>query len=385
MDFTVPEEIEMLRETLRRFVTEEVILLQREHNLGFDTAPPKDARRHVRLRSKALGLYGLDMPAEVGGAGLSFSGRCLLEMEAHCHDTVFFEDVLGGAGGPTPILLAATEPQRQRYLQPLMAGEITTCFAISEPGAGSDATGLRMRAKKENGVFVLNGTKSIISNGAQADFAIVFAVTDEKLGAKGGITCFLVDTTSRGFSVRSHTCMGFTGFQGELVFEDCRVPAANLLGEENTGFTAAMRTLTRGRIMAAAFAVGLATAAYEQALAYAKTRHTFNQPIGAFQGIAWMLADMHTAVEAARLLTFQAAWKAARNEPHILEASRAKLFATETCTRVTEQALQIHGGFGYAMESAVQRFYRDCKVLEIGEGTSQIQRNTIARMLGLPA
>jgi acyl-CoA dehydrogenase len=213
MDFTVPEEIEMLRQNLRRFITEEVIPLEKENHLTWDVAPPKDLRRQVRLRSRELGLYGLDMPQEVGGGGIPFFGRCLLEMEGHFHDTVFFEDVLGGAGGPTSVLLTCTEKQRERYLYPLMSGEVTTCFALSEPDAGSDATALQTRAVKADGGFLLNGTKNIITNGVQADFAMVFAVTAEKLGAMGGITCFLVDKESPGFSVgRSHTCMGFTGF-----------------------------------------------------------------------------------------------------------------------------------------------------------------------------
>jgi len=215
MDFTVPEEIEMLRRTLGRFVAEEVIPLERDNNLTWDVAPPKDLRRQVRLRSKALGLYGLDMPQAAGGGGISFSGRCLLEMEAQFHDTVFFDDVLGGGGGPSSILLACTDQQKEGYLSPLMRGEVTTCFALSESDAGSDATAIQTRAQKSDSAFLLNGAKNVISNGVQADFALVFAVTDEKLGPRGGITCFFVDRGTPGFSVgRSHTCRGSRGSRG---------------------------------------------------------------------------------------------------------------------------------------------------------------------------
>jgi len=223
-----------------------------------------------------------------------------------------------------------------------------------------------------------------ITNGTFADFLVVTVSTAPECGAKG-LSLLLVDRGTAGFRVaRRIETLGVRAAEtAELIFEDCRVPAGNLLGSENSGFASAMRTLTAGRIMAAAFAVGLATAAFEEALRYAKTRVAFGRPIGSFQGLAWMLADMHTAIEAARLLTLQAAWKAARGEPHILEASRAKLFATETCASVTAKALQIHGASGYTADSPIQRHYRDAKLLEIGEGTSEIQRNTIARMLGL--
>lgn len=382
MDFTVPEEIEMLRETLRRFVTEEVIPLQREHKLSFDTAPPKELRRQVRLRSKALGLYGLDMPREVGGAGLSCSGRCLLEMEVHFHDTVFFEDVLGGAGGPTSILLAATEAQRQRYLQPLMAGEITTCFALSEPDAGSDATALRMRAEKQDSVFVLNGTKSIISNGVQADFALVFAVTDEKLGARGGITCFFVDKTSPGFSVsRSHTCMGFTGFQSELVFEDCRVPPENILGQEGYGLLLALDWINANRVRTAAWVVGLTRRLLTRSAEHAKERVQFSHPIATYQAIQWKLADMATELFAAENMVYRAAWMRDQGMDIAKEAAMTKLYCSEMVNRAAYEAIQIHGGVGCLRETNIERVYRQARVFTIVEGTSEMQRLTIARRL----
>lgn len=382
MDFAVPEEVEMLRQTLGRFITEEVIPLERSNNLTWDTAPPKELRKQVRLRSKELGLYGVDMPEEVGGGGISFSGRCLLEIEANFHDTLFFDDVLGGIGGPTPILLACTEEQRERYLYPVVRGEITTCFALSEPDAGSDATALQTRADKEDGVFLLNGTKNIITNGVQADFAMAFAVTDEKLGAKGGITCFLVDQEAPGFSVgRAHTCMGFTGFQGELVFENCQVPAENVLGQEGYGLILALDWINSNRIKSGAVAVGFARRLLKMSAEYVKQRSQFGNPIATYQAIQLKLADMATEVFAAENMVHRAAWMRDQGLDIRKEAAMTKLYCSEMVNRAAYEAIQIHGGVGCLRETNVERVYRAVRPFTIVEGTSEMQRLTIARRL----
>jgi len=382
MDFTVPEEIEMLRQTLRRFVTEEVIPLERETNLTWDVAPPKELRKQVRLRSKELGLYGLDMPEEVGGGGVSLSGRCLLEMEAHFHDTVFFLDVLGTGVGPTPILLACTGQQKERFLQPMMNGEVTTCLALSEPDAGSDATAIRMSAKEEDGVYVLNGTKNIVSNGVQADFAMVFAVTDEKLGPNGGITCFLVDKETPGFSVgRSHTCMGFTGFQGELVFQDCRVPAENVLGQEGFGLLLALNWINANRVTTAALTVGVARRLLKMSAEYAKQRVQFGKPIATYQAIQLKLADMATELFAAENIVVRTAWMKDQGMDIQKEAAMTKLYCSEMVNRAAYEAIQIHGGAGCLRETNVERVYRMVRIFTIIEGTSEMQRLTIAGRL----
>lgn len=372
----------MLRQTLRRFVTEEVIPLEKENNLTWDVAPPKDVRKQVRLRSKELGLYAPDMPEEVGGEGISFSGRCLLEMEVHFHDTVFFEDVLGGVGGPTAVLLACTEKQRERYLYPLMRGEVTTCFALSEPDAGSDATHLQTRADKRDGVFVLNGTKNIITNAVQADFAMAFAVTDEKLGARGGITCFLVDKESPGFSVgRTHTCMGFTGFQGELVFEDCQVPAENVLGQEGYGLILALDWINANRVRTAAMAVGMARRLLKMSAEYAKQRRQFGNPIATYQAVQLKLADMATELFAAENMIHRTAWMRDLAMDIRKEAAMTKLYCSEMVNRAAYEAIQIHGGIGCLRETNVERVYRAVRILTILEGTSEMQRMTIASRL----
>jgi acyl-CoA dehydrogenase len=382
MDFAVPEEIAMLRQTLRKFVTEEVIPLERANNLTWDTAPPKELRRQVRLRSKELGLYGVEMPAEVGGGGLSFSGRCLLEIEANFHDTLFFDDLLGGNGGPTPVLLACNEKQRERYLYPLMRGEITTCFALSEPDAGSDAISLQTRADKKDGVFVLNGTKNIITNAVQADFAMTFAVTDEKLGAKGGITCFLVDKESPGFSVgRAHNCMGFKGFQGELVFENCQVPAESILGQEGYGLLLALDWINTNRVRTGAVAVGFARRLLKMSGEYAKQRSQFGNPIATYEAIQFKLADMATELFAAENMVYRTAWMHDQGMDIRKEAAMTKLYCSEMVNRAAYEAIQIHGGVGCLGETNVERVYRAVRPFTIVEGTSEIQRRTIASRL----
>jgi acyl-CoA dehydrogenase len=382
MDFSVAQEVEMLKQSLGRFITSEVIPLERENNLTWDAPPPKELRKHVRLRSKELGLYGVDMPEEIGGGGISFSGRCLLDIEAHFHDTLFFEDVLGGIGGPSSVLLACSEEQRERYLYPVVRGETTTCFALSEPDAGSDATSLRMRADKKVGAFLLNGTKNIITNARQADFAITFAVTDEKLGARGGTTCFLVDKEQPGFSVtRDHQCMGFTGFQGELVFEDCQVPADNVLGQEGFGLLLALDWINTNRVKTAAMAVGNARRLLKVSAEYAKQRSQFGNPIATYQAVQFKLADMATELFAAENMIYRTAWMRDQGMDIRKEAACTKLYCSEMVNRAAYEAIQIHGGAGCLQETNVERVYRAVRVLTILEGTSEMQRLTIARRL----
>jgi len=382
MDFNTGEEVEMLRQTLRRFVTEEVIPLEKENSLTWDVAPPKQLRRQVRLRSKELGLYAADMPQDVGGGGISFSGRCLLEMEAHFHDTVFFMDVLGTGVGPTPILLACTEEQKERFLRPAISGEVTTCLALSEPDAGSDATAIHMSAKRDGDGYTLNGTKNIVSNGVQADFAMVFAVTNPELGARGGITCFLVDKETPGFSVgRSHTCMGFTGFQGELVFEDCRVPAENVLGQEGLGMLLALDWINAQRVKTAAFAVGVARRLLKMSAEYAKQRVQFGNPIASYQAIQLKLADMATELFAAENMVHRTAWMKDQGMDIRKEAAMTKLYCSEMVNRAAYEAIQIHGHIGCLKEANVERVYRMVRIFTILEGTSEMQRLAVAGRL----
>ncbi|MCC6850615.1 MAG: acyl-CoA dehydrogenase family protein [Deltaproteobacteria bacterium] len=379
---TTAYDIEASKDTLGRFLRDEVIPLEKEAGLSPDVAPPAELRRKVRRRAHALGFYAADMPREAGGGGLALSERVLLDMEALSHETVFFEDVMGGPGGPSSILLACDERQREKYLLPLVRGEITTCFALSEPEAGSDAGGLRLRARRTNGTYVLNGTKNIITNAPQCDFAMVFAVTDEARGAMGGITCFLVDKGTPGFSVgRVHTCMGFTGFQGELVFEECEVPAASILGQEGYGLALALDWINANRIKIGAAAAGLSRRLLAASTAYAARRRQFGRPIGDNQGIQWKLADMATELFAVESMVTRVAAMWDRKLDVRKEAAMVKLYASEMVNRAAYEAIQIHGGTGCLLETGLERVARMVRVYTIVEGTSEIQRIGIARRL----
>lgn len=380
MSIHASQEIEILRRTLARFVREEVRPLEEEHRLPGDVAPPAELRRRVRMRSHELGLYAADMPREVGGAGLPLAERVVLDTEAFSHETVFFDDLLGGPGGPSSILLACNAEQRSRYLLPLVRGETSTCFALSEPEAGSDASGLRLRAEKRGDRYVLNGSKNIITNAVQCDFAMVFAVTDPARGAMGGITCFLVDAGTPGFSVgRSHTCMGFSGFQGELVFENCELPAGAILGQEGFGLALALDWINANRIKIGAMAAGITKRLLAASAAHARSRQQFGRAIGENQGVQWKLADMATDLFATESMVARAARMWDEKIDVRMEAAMVKLYASEMVNRAAYEAIQVHGGAGCLAEAGLERVYRMVRVYTIVEGTSEIQRMGIAR------
>ena len=332
-----------------------------------------------------LGYLGVKFPPEWGGAGEgNVTYAVLAEELGRASAGIALGFYVHVALALTGIAVFGTQAQKERYLRPGIAGEKIGAWSFAEPGAGSDPGSISCRAEKTATGYRITGTKMFTTNGPFADFVVLTASTAPGQGAKG-LSLFIVDRGLPGFTVgRRIETMGMRASQtAELLFDGCEVPAGALLGEENRGAMTAMQTLTAGRITAAAYAVGTGRAALDTTLAYVKQRQQFGQPVGKFQGVQWMLADMATALEAARLLTYQAAWLADQGLPHIKEASMAKLFATETATRLANDALQLHGGYGYVMESPIQRLYRDVKLFEIGEGTSQIHRNIIARQLGL--
>jgi len=332
-----------------------------------------------------LGWLGVKFPTEWGGAGEgSVTYAILAEELGRASAGIALGFYVHVALALTAISVFGTQAQKERYLRPGIAGEKIGAWSFAEPGAGSDPGSITCRAEKTATGYRISGTKMFTTNGPFADFVVLTASTTPGQGTRG-LSLFLVDRGLPGFTVgRRIETMGMRASQtAELSFDGCEVSADALLGEENRGAMTAMQTLTAGRITAAAYAVGTGRAALEATLAYVKQRQQFGQPIGKFQGVQWMLADMATALEAARLLTYQAAWLADAGLPHIKEASMAKLFATETATRLANDALQLHGGYGYVLESPIQRLYRDVKLFEIGEGTSQIHRNIIARQLGL--
>lgn len=382
MDFSFSDETLMMQETLRKFITEEMIPLQEKHKLNQDVPPPAELRKKLRMRSAELGFYGIDMPEEAGGLDIAATDRVLLMAESSRHDNVFYNEVFGGAGGPTPILMACNDKQREKYLFPLMKGEITTCFGLSEPGAGSDATNIATTAALKGDKWVLNGRKHYITNAPSADFAMVFALTDKEKKARGGVTCFLVDRDAVGadFDVPQHTMDG-EGWVGELVFEDCEVSADNVLGQVGFGFALALNWINDGRLNIGAYSVGIAKRMLDLSIDYAKQREAFGQAIGNFQLIQAMLSDMATEIFAAENMMFRAAWMRDQGIDIRKEAAMVKLYGSEMVNRVVDSAMQIHGGMGFMRETPIEHVMRQVRVYRIFEGTSEIQRLTIAKNL----
>jgi butyryl-CoA dehydrogenase len=333
-------------------------------------------------------LLGVPYPQKVGGTGLdSLAYAITVEELSRVSGSVGIIVSAHTSLGCYPIWVAGTEEQKERYLRPLASGQKLGAYGLTEPGAGSDSRGTRTRAHRDGECWVLDGSKRFITNAGVADVYIVTAVTDRE-AESGKISAFIVEAGAPGFAIgRMEEKMGLHASNtGELLFDDCRIPAANLLGDEGEGDRLFLQTLDGGRIGIAAMALGLAQAAYEAASAYSKQREQFGRPIAAFQGVAFMIADMATEIDAARLMVYRAAWRKDQGLPFSTEAAMAKLFASEVAQRVTNAAIQVHGGYGYITEYKVERYLRDAKLTEIGEGTSQIQRLVIARnLLGIRA
>ena len=374
MDFTLSDEQRMLQRTVREFAEAEVRPRARE--LDETGHFPRD----TFARAAELGLTGVALPESAGGAGFDHIAYTIVieEISRVCASTGVILSVQNSLYCD-PVFRFGTEEQKKKFLVPYARGEKIGCYALTEPQAGSNAAALATRAVRRGDRYIVNGTKAWITNGAVADAALVYVNTDPERGEKG-ITALLIERGTPGFQVgREEKKMGLNATACcELVFTDCEVPVENRLGAEGEGYRIALSTLDGGRIGIAAQAVGIAQGAFEAALAYARQRRAFGQPIAEFQAIQFMLADMSTEIEAARLLTRRAAWKQDTGQRFTLEASIAKLFASEMATRVAHRAIQIHGGNGYSREYPVERAYRDARVTEIYEGTSEIQRLIIA-------
>ncbi len=377
MDFGLSDEQRMILATVRDFVQRELVPLEADvqrAELEGRKFPDRPALRRVQEKARAAGLWGLLTPEEYGGANLGFLMTALITMETSRALVPF---IYGGAADN--ILYRCTVEQKERYLLPLIEGERVSCFALTEPDTGSDATNIKMPAVRDGSNWVLNGQKVFITNGAEADFAIVFAVTDRDKGYKGGVTAFLVDR-SMGWTSRPIQTMGSWG-PAELSFEDVRVPDENVLGEVGNGFLLAMEWIGRGRLLVPARALGQAQRLLEMALEYARQRVAFGRPIAEYQAIQWMLADSAVEIEEVRWLVLHAAWKADRSPDARHEVSMAKLAGAEMIWRVVDRVMQIHGGLGYTKEMAIERVMRDVRVYRIYEGTDEIQRRSIARNL----
>ncbi|RFB17248.1 acyl-CoA dehydrogenase [Bacillus sp. HNG] len=377
MYFKLSEEHEMIRKMVRDFAKNEVAptAAERDEEERFD--------REIFDKMAELGLTGIPWPEEYGGIGSDYLAYCIAveELSRVCASTGVTLSAHTSLAG-WPIYKFGSEEQKQKYLRPMAQGEKMGAYGLTEPGSGSDAGGMRTTARLEGDHYVLNGSKIFITNGGIADIYVVFALTDPSSKHKG-TSAFIIESDFPGFSVgKKEKKMGIRSSPTtEIMFEECRVPKENLLGEEGEGFKIAMMTLDGGRNGIAAQAVGIAQGALDAATEYAKERVQFGKPIAAQQGVGFKLADMATSVEAARLLTYQAAWLESEGLPYGKESAMSKLFAGDTAMKVTTDAVQIFGGYGYTKDYPVERYMRDAKITQIYEGTQEIQRLVISRML----
>ena len=382
MDFALTEEQRMIGEAARAFVERE--LMPHEETVERAGEVPREVFDEVRAKARAAGFFALNMPAELGGGGLDAvtlavvdraMGRTSAALAALCNR-------------PARILLGCTGDQVETYLKPTIRGERIECFALTEPGAGSDARAIATRAERAGDDWVINGTKQFISHADLADFLIVFAVTglgETPRGPRKRLTAFLVDKATPGVSVSPLACVATRGYNPNLItFTDVRVPDNAILGEEGRGFEVANDWLYAGRVSLAAGCVGRADRVLEMACEWAATRVQFGQPIGRFQGVSFQLADMGVGIAAAWALTLDAAWKGDQGRLTRLDASMANLYASEMLGRVTDAGVQVFGGSGLMADLPLERFWRDARVERIWEGTSEVQRHIIARDLLRP-
>jgi hypothetical protein len=377
VDFQLTDEQLQLQSMVRDFAAREIAPHVREW----------DEAAHFPLETikqlGRLGLMGCIFPHELGGAGYGYIEYMLaIEELSRVDGSVGIIVAAHTSLGSNHIFLAGSEEQKRRYIPKLATGEYIGAWALTEPGSGSDAGGARCTATRTAGGWLLNGTKTFITNGSYADVVVVVAVTEKGKGTRG-LSAFIVERGTPGFKVGKHeNKLGLRASDtSELVFEECEIPAENLLGKEGEGFKDAMRILDGGRISIAALGLGMAAGARDCALSYSKLRKQFGQQIASFQAIQWKLADMATEIDAARLLTFRAAWLKDHHRKVTKESAMAKLYSSEVAVRVANEAVQVHGGYGFTKDYPAEKFYRDVKLCTIGEGTSEIQRLVIAREL----
>jgi len=378
VDFELSEHHALLRNSLRQFFRERVAPLARE----WDEAERFPSEIVPELAE--LGLLGIKIPEAYGGAGLDMSAYAIAVEEAARVDGSLALTIASHNGlGTGHILAFGTEAQKQKYLTRACTGEWLAAWALTEPGSGSDSAGLRTTAVRDGDDWIIDGAKMFITQGSVGGFCVVLARTNQSVAAQRGITAFIVDTKARGYSaskkLKKLGCRSSDTV--EITLEQVRVPDSERLGEVDQGFLDTMRILDGGRISIGAMALGLGRGALAMGLEYAKQREAFGKPIADFQAIQWMLADAQTELDAAELLIRRAAWLADRGQRFTSEASMAKLFASEVATRVCNNMLQIHGGYGYTREFDIERHLRDVKLCEIGEGTSQVQRLVISKHL----
>ncbi|EDL64019.1 acyl-CoA dehydrogenase [Bacillus sp. SG-1] len=377
MNFKLSEEHEMIRKMVRDFAKNEVepTAAERDEEERFD--------RELFDKMAELGLTGIPWPEEYGGIGSDYLAYCIAveELSRVCASTGVTLSAHTSLAG-WPIYKFGNEEQKQKYLKPMAQGEKIGGYGLTEPASGSDAGGMKTTAKLDGDHYILNGSKIFITNGGIADIYVVFALTDPSQRQRG-TTAFIIESDFEGFSVgKKEKKLGIRSSPTtEIVFDNCRVPKENMLGKEGEGFKIAMMTLDGGRNGIAAQAVGIAQGALDASISYAKEREQFGKPIAANQGISFKIADMATSIEASRLLTYQAAWLESEGLPYGKESAMSKLMAGDTAMKVTTEAVQIFGGYGYTKDYPVERYMRDAKITQIYEGTQEIQRLVISRMV----
>jgi len=377
MDFNLTKEQEMIRNMVQDFAEKEVKPIADEIDLNC-RYPQETIDKMAKLY-----LLSLTIPKEYGGVdadGVSYS-IAIEEISRACASTGIIVGVHNSLGS-SPLVKYGTDDQKAKYLPRLATGEMLGAFALTESGAGSDAAAQQTVAVREGDEYILNGTKVFCTNGPQAGLINVFAMTDRSKGTRG-ISCFLVEKDTPGFEIgHLEEKMGIKGsHQSELIFEDCRIPVENLIGKEGRGFGIAMQSLDAGRVGVAAQALGIAQGALDESIIYAKQREQFGKPIARLQAIQWMIAEMATEIQAARHLVYHAGFMKTSGQRYSKEAAMAKLYASEVAGRATDKAVQIHGGYGYVREYAVERYFRDAKITQIYEGTSEVQKLVIAGTL----
>lgn len=378
MNFQLTQDQLDIRKLVRDFALNEVAPTAAERD-------EKEEFSHEIFKKMAeIGLTGIPWPEEYGGAGMDFVSYVIAveELSRVCASTGVTLSVQTSLAG-WPIYAFGNEEQKQTYLRRLAEGTSIGAYGLTEPGSGTDAGGMRTTAVEKDDHWLLNGSKIFITNGGVADIYVVFALTDVEKRTRGGITAFIVEASYPGFSVGKHEKkLGIrASTTTEIIFEDVKVPKENVLGQVGEGFKVAMMTLDGGRNGIAAQALGIAQGALDLATEYAKQRQQFGQPIANFQAIQFKLADMATEIEAARLLTYQAAWLESEGKPYSKQSAMAKVFASEVAMKVASEAVQIYGGYGFSREYPVERYLRDAKITQIYEGTSEVQRMVIARHL----
>jgi len=377
MDFQLTEEQKMFQSMVRDFATNVV----KPEAARIDEEGKYPAG--IIKKAAELGIFGITIDEKYGGSGGDYLSMTLCSEELARASagvaTIFLANLSLAC---YPIYKFGTEEQKKKYVTPIARGEKICCFALTEPGAGSDAAAMQTTATRDGDNFVLNGNKIFITNGAEASIAVVFATEDKSKGNKG-IAAFIVESNTPGYSVgKLEHKMGIHGSSTtELIFENCRIPKANQLGESGRGLRYALESIDSSRVTVGAQALGISQAAFDDAISYAQTRVQFGKPLAQHQAIQWMLADMATQIDAARMLVYRAAWLKDQGLPYMKESAMAKLYAAEVSSFVTNKAMQIHGGYGYCRDYPMERYLRDAKITEIYEGTSEMQRMTIARAI----